>query len=71
LGSSCDAGCAFFRGGHQMAARPSGIRACVFDAYGTLTLGGNLAVPIAAHGVTDTVDLVLLFLHRYPACVDA
>jgi hypothetical protein len=49
-----------------MAARLSGIRACVFDAYGTLTLGGNLAVPIAAHGVTDTVDLVLLFLHRYP-----
>ncbi|MFZ0008744.1 MAG: type II CAAX endopeptidase family protein [Steroidobacteraceae bacterium] len=31
-----------------------------------LKLGGNLAVPIVAHGVTDTVDLVLLFLHRYP-----
>jgi len=31
-----------------------------------LRLGGNLAVPIVAHGVTDTVDLVLLFLHRYP-----
>jgi len=29
-------------------------------------LGGNLAVPIVAHGVTDTVDFVLLFLHRYP-----
>jgi len=31
-----------------------------------LRLGGNLAVPIVAHGVTDTVDFVLLFLHRYP-----
>jgi uncharacterized protein len=29
-------------------------------------LGGNLAVPIVAHGVTDTLDFVLLFLHRYP-----
>jgi uncharacterized protein len=29
-------------------------------------LGGNLAVPIVAHGVTDTVDFVLLFLHQYP-----
>jgi hypothetical protein len=52
--------------GHQMAARLSGIRACVFDAYGSLTQGGNLAVPIAAHGATDTVEIVLLFLHRYP-----
>jgi len=31
-----------------------------------LRLGGNLAVPIVAHGVTDTVDFMLLFLHRYP-----
>jgi membrane protease YdiL (CAAX protease family) len=31
-----------------------------------LGLGGNLAVPIVAHGVTDTIDFVLLFLHRYP-----
>jgi uncharacterized protein len=31
-----------------------------------LRLGRNLAVPIVAHGVTDTIDLVLLFLHRYP-----
>lgn len=31
-----------------------------------LRLGGNLAVPIVAHGVTDTIDFVLLFLHRYP-----
>ena len=30
-------------------------------------LGCNLAVPIVAHGVTDTIDFVLLFLHRYPA----
>jgi len=29
-------------------------------------LGGNLAVPIIAHGVTDTVDFLLLFFHRYP-----
>jgi uncharacterized protein len=32
-----------------------------------LKLGGNLAVPIVAHGVTDTLDFVLLFLHRYPS----
>jgi uncharacterized protein len=32
-----------------------------------LRLGRNLAVPIVAHGVTDTVDLVLLFFHRYPS----
>jgi membrane protease YdiL (CAAX protease family) len=31
-----------------------------------LRLGGNLAVPIVAHGVTDTMDFVLLFLHKYP-----
>jgi membrane protease YdiL (CAAX protease family) len=29
-------------------------------------LGGNLAVPIVAHGITDTIDFVLVFLHRYP-----
>lgn len=28
----------------------------------------SLATPIIAHGVTDTVDLLLLFLGRYPAC---
>jgi hypothetical protein len=27
---------------------------------------GSLATPIIAHGVTDTVDLLLLFLGRYP-----
>ena len=26
----------------------------------------NLAVPIAAHGVCDTIDIVLLFLGKYP-----
>jgi membrane protease YdiL (CAAX protease family) len=31
-----------------------------------LGCGRNLAVPIVAHGVTDTVDLLLLFLGRYP-----
>lgn len=28
--------------------------------------GNNLAVPIIAHGVTDTMDFLLLFLRRYP-----
>ena len=28
--------------------------------------GKNLAVPIVAHGVTDTIDMVLLFLGKYP-----
>lgn len=27
---------------------------------------GSLATPIIAHGITDTVDLLLLFLGRYP-----
>jgi len=31
-----------------------------------LACGHNLAVPIVAHGVTDTVDLLLLFLGKYP-----
>jgi len=31
-----------------------------------LGCGRNLAVPIVAHGVTDTVDLLLLFMGRYP-----
>jgi membrane protease YdiL (CAAX protease family) len=31
-----------------------------------LKLGCNLAVPIIAHGVTDTVDFLLIFFHRYP-----
>ncbi len=31
-----------------------------------LGCGRNLAVPIVAHGVTDTVDLLLLFLGKYP-----
>jgi CAAX protease family protein len=35
---------------------------------GMLYLGSkkSLAAPIIAHGVTDTIDLVLLFLGRYP-----
>ena len=35
---------------------------------GVLYLCGksSLATPILAHGVTDTVDLLLLFLGRYP-----
>lgn len=31
-----------------------------------LSTGRNLAVPIVAHGVQDTIDLVLIFLGRYP-----
>jgi len=31
-----------------------------------LRFGGNLAIPIVAHGVTDTVDFLLLFSHHYP-----
>jgi len=31
-----------------------------------LRFGCNLAIPIVAHGVTDTMDFLLLFLHRYP-----
>jgi membrane protease YdiL (CAAX protease family) len=31
-----------------------------------LKFGRNLAVPIIAHGVTDTVDFLLIFFHRYP-----
>jgi uncharacterized protein len=31
-----------------------------------LRTGRNLAVPIVAHGVSDTLDMVLLFLGKYP-----
>jgi uncharacterized protein len=31
-----------------------------------LGTGGSLAVPIIAHGVQDTVDLLLIFLGKYP-----
>jgi membrane protease YdiL (CAAX protease family) len=31
-----------------------------------LRTGRNLSVPIIAHGVTDTVDLLLIFLGKYP-----
>ncbi len=31
-----------------------------------LACGRNLAVPIVAHGITDTIDLVLIFTGRYP-----
>jgi membrane protease YdiL (CAAX protease family) len=35
---------------------------------GVLYLGSSrsLAVPVLAHGVTDTVDFLLIFCHRYP-----
>ena len=28
--------------------------------------GRNLSVPIVAHGVADTVDLLLIFFGKYP-----
>jgi uncharacterized protein len=31
-----------------------------------LNCGRKLAVPIIAHGVTDTVDFLLIFFHHYP-----
>ncbi len=31
-----------------------------------LKFGRKLAVPIIAHGVTDTVDFLLIFFHHYP-----
>jgi membrane protease YdiL (CAAX protease family) len=31
-----------------------------------LRFGGNLAIPIIAHGVTDTVDFLLIFFRMYP-----
>ena len=31
-----------------------------------LKFGRKLVVPIIAHGVTDTVDFLLIFFHRYP-----
>ncbi|MGC1991311.1 MAG: type II CAAX endopeptidase family protein [Candidatus Acidiferrales bacterium] len=31
-----------------------------------LRAGRNLAVPILAHGLTDSIDLVLMFLGKYP-----
>jgi len=31
-----------------------------------LACGRNLAVPIIAHGITDTIDVVLIFSGRYP-----
>jgi membrane protease YdiL (CAAX protease family) len=31
-----------------------------------LRTGRNLAVPIIAHGVSDTIDFVLIFFGKYP-----
>jgi uncharacterized protein len=31
-----------------------------------LGTGRNLAVPIVAHGVQDTIDMVLIFLGKFP-----
>ncbi len=32
-----------------------------------LACGRRLAVPIVAHGMTDTLDFLLIFFHRFPA----
>jgi membrane protease YdiL (CAAX protease family) len=49
---------------------PTGISENVLDGaiLGTLYLacGRRLAVPIIAHGITDTLDFLLIFFHRYP-----
>jgi membrane protease YdiL (CAAX protease family) len=31
-----------------------------------LYFGRNLAVPIVAHGVTDTIDFLIIFFGKYP-----
>jgi membrane protease YdiL (CAAX protease family) len=31
-----------------------------------LASGRNLAVPTIAHGITDTIDLLLMYFHVYP-----
>jgi membrane protease YdiL (CAAX protease family) len=31
-----------------------------------IACGRSLAVPIVAHGITDTLDFLLMFFHRYP-----
>jgi len=31
-----------------------------------LACGRNLAVPIIAHGITDTVDILLMYVGKYP-----
>jgi len=40
-------------------------RACSWASF-YLACGRNLAVPIIAHGITDTIDVVLIFSGRYP-----
>jgi membrane protease YdiL (CAAX protease family) len=49
---------------------PAGIAENFIDGIilGALYLrcGRRLAVPIVAHGITDTVDFLLIFFHRYP-----
>jgi membrane protease YdiL (CAAX protease family) len=38
----------------------------IFIGLMYLRSGKNLAVPILAHGVCDTLDVLLLFLGKYP-----
>ncbi len=38
----------------------------LFLAFMYLRTGKNLAVPIVAHGTADTLDVILLFLGKYP-----
>jgi membrane protease YdiL (CAAX protease family) len=41
------------------------IAALILSALYIVT-GRNLLAPIVAHGVTDTVDITLIFTHHYP-----
>jgi hypothetical protein len=38
----------------------------LFLAFMYLCTGKNLAVPFVAHGTADTLDVILLFLGKYP-----
>jgi hypothetical protein len=56
-----------------MAHAYQGITGIIEEGIAGLFLGviylrtaGNLAVPIIAHGVADTIDVVLIFLGKYP-----
>lgn len=59
--------------GFGLAHAYQGITGIIDEGLAGLLLGlvylgtkRNLAVPIVAHGVTDSIDLVLIFLGKYP-----
>lgn len=53
---------------HTRAGRGSLLRASWEFACHPLSEhgGGNLAVPIVAHGVQDSIDLISIFCGKYP-----